>query len=65
MDPDPEMGFVMFAVSTWLKLIVPVPNPNVIVGVEIVPAVSFPPREPIFRVPADPTSEAMIMPPKA
>ena len=37
----------------WLKLIAPVPKPKVMVGLIIVPALSLPPSEPMFSVPAE------------
>ena len=43
----------------WLKLIVPVPAPNVILGALIVPAASLVPKPPMFSVPEEPACEAM------
>jgi len=46
----------------WLKLIVPVPDPNAIPGAEIVPAASLAPKPPMFRVPEEPDREATVIP---
>ena len=43
----------------WLKLITPVPEPNVMADVLRVPAESLPPSAPMFSVPPEPASEAM------
>ena len=48
-----------------MKLIVPDPDPKAIVGVWIIPAVSFVPRLPMFRVPVEPACAAIVMPPEA
>ena len=53
-DPLPEMAADRVVVLLWLKLIVPVPDPKVIVGVEIVPAASLVPKRPMLSVPEEP-----------
>ena len=57
------MALPRVILSVWLKLIAPLPLPNWTHGEEIIPAVSLPPRAPMFRVPAEPVCHAILIPP--
>ena len=50
------------SVSPWLKLIVPLPLPNVIVGLTSVMLLSLPPGVPTFNVPTEPPEAAITTP---
>ena len=56
------MELVREAVSLWLKLMVPLPDPKARVGAVMVPATSLPPRAPMLIVPTEPLEFAMMIP---
>ena len=52
-EPLPEMAALIVVLLLWLKLIVPVPAPKAIFGVETVPAASLVPKRPMLSVPVE------------
>ena len=60
--PFPEMMADSVMALLWLKLIAPVPAPKAMVGAMIVPAASLVPKRPMFSVPEESASAAILMP---
>ena len=58
-EPFPVIEAVSEAAFVWLKLMIPVPEPNTMFGTARIPAASLPPRPPILSVPDEPASPAM------
>ena len=57
----PEIALESVVELAWLKLILPEPAPNAIVGVEIVPAASLLPKRPMFKAPEEPANSAIVV----